>query len=189
MFFWLKFFCAPPGQEDARAVLGNSKWRSCGFGEQAGARDGDRSLGSLVLLRSWAWAPLPRGSRSAAWTAVQPLGGWASFGAGPLPSPVLGGESCSAAHSRTSVWIWPRNNKPNRRSNTAYQESQETTFVASLLLSLLSRHQLEVKESRLGHWQAQVYVVHGPGRLTQEALFSCWLQVIPGPRLLTMQMQ
>ena len=82
------------------------------------------------------------------------------------------------------------NNKPNRRSNTAYQESQETTFVASLLLSLLSRHQLAVKESRLGHWQAQVYVVHGPGRLTQEALFSCcWLQVIPGPRLLTMQMQ
>ena len=113
---------------------------------------------------------------------------------GPAPSHLLSLVASPAVQprSRTSAWIWPRN-KQLTKPKVKYclpGKPRDCLHRVSPLLSLLSRHQLAVKESRSGHWEAQVYLVHRAGRLAREALFSCrWSQVTPGPRLLTMQMQ
>ena len=113
-----------------------------------GRERGTGHLALLVLLRTRAWASLgQRGSGSATWTVFQPRGergvvhGAEQFGAGlpvnrgppPLSCPwwlILQRSPFQGPMRECGQEI---NNKPNQRSNTAYQENHETAFMTSRL--------------------------------------------------------
>lgn len=156
----------------------------------------EKGTGHLAPLCSWELAvSIPRGSRLAAWTVVQPPG-WVSFiwsRTPPISCPWWWVLQCSPIQGPVCGYGQEINNKPNWRSNTAYQESQGTAFIASLL-SYLCCPDISLQWKR-ADWRGALGSPGVRGRWAwpggpRRPLFSCCgLQVTPGPRLLTMQIQ
>lgn len=163
-------------------------WRSVASGEQAGAWEGDRSLWLTQPLEELAVSIPPQRFQVGCMGCGSALGGWAHLEQ-DLPSPVLGGESWCSPPLGFLGYGQEINNKPNWRSNTAYQESQGLPSASPLYLCCPDIS-LQWKRADWGTGKPRCAWQVGLAGDPVEALFLCsGLQVTPGPLPFTMQIQ